>query len=195
MGFQLKSCEALPESLAETNWDLEQSPDQAENLAQASADSNTVDVPVLRRAAMDFLARREHSFHELQLKLQRKFPDEPVSRLEQIIKELQEDGLQSDERFTESWVRYRQSRGFGYRHIRADLKERGVDTTLIDRFLFDDDDCWLQTAIDLTGKRLGKDERVAFGSSLHKKLQRYLESRGFGHREIQSALNPHITHN
>ena len=36
---------------------------------------NTKDVPVLRRAAMDFLARREHSLHELKTKLIRKFPE------------------------------------------------------------------------------------------------------------------------
>ena len=36
---------------------------------------DTKDVPVLRRAAMDCLARREHSLHELKTKLTRKFPD------------------------------------------------------------------------------------------------------------------------
>lgn len=192
MGFQLKTYDAQPESLAETNWDQQQNPNQAEDLAQDSVDSSPVDVPVLRRAAMDFLARREHSFQELEQKLQRKFPDENRDRLIEVVQTLADEGLQSDDRFAESWIRYRKSRGFGFHHIRADLRERGITTSLIENFLFDDDDCWAETALRLVDKRLLVDEEIEFGSSLHKKMQRYLESRGFGNREIQFALKPRL---
>jgi SOS response regulatory protein OraA/RecX len=70
------------------------------------------DVPVLRRAAMDCLARREHSFYELQQKLTKKFPDTDPELLHTIADKLRVEGLQSDARFAESYVRYRKSRGF-----------------------------------------------------------------------------------
>ena len=48
-------------------------PDRDREVAVDPADPARV-----RRAAMDLLARREHSLHELQLKLQRRFPDRQV---------------------------------------------------------------------------------------------------------------------
>jgi len=153
-------------------------------------DHATSDVPVLRRAAMDFLARREHSFHELQHKLHQKFSDTPSELLDEVLRCLQNEGLQSDDRFTESWVRYRQGRGFGYHHIRGDLSARGLSNTIIDRYLFDDDEAWLHSARDLVAKKLRTldTETIEFGSKPHRKLLKFLESRGFGHREIRQAL-------
>lgn len=139
---------------------------------------------------MDFLARREHSFHELQHKLHQKFPDTPNEQLDEVLQCLANEGLQSDDRFAESWVRYRQGRGFGYHHIRNDLCARGLSNTTIDRFLFDDDEAWLSSARELIAKKLRSlhTEAVEFGSKPHRKLLKFLESRGFGHREIRQAL-------
>lgn len=208
MGYQLKKSEVHPVGLAETNyqeengykedyieesWEIEEALNSQDDLAKDSEESASIDVPVLRRAAMNFLARREHSYQELLHKLQRKFPDTPEQMLTDVMDALAEENLQSDERFTESWVRYRQSRGFGFHHIRSDLKERGISTSLMEKYLFSDDDCWTETAITLINKRLVESERVEFGSSLHMKLQRYLESRGFGSKEIRHAIDPWLT--
>ena len=70
------------------------------------------DVPVLRRAAMDYLARREQSFYELTQKLNKKFPESDSDLLVEVLDILKAENLQSDDRFTESYVRYRKSRGF-----------------------------------------------------------------------------------
>ena len=104
---------------------------------------DTKDVPVLRRAAMDCLARREHSLHELKTKLTRKFPDLSPTLVLAVLSRLTAEGLQSDERYTESRIRYRLERGFGYHHIRNDLISKGVDPYLVDQMLHPDDDCWL----------------------------------------------------
>ncbi len=82
---------------------------------------------------MDFLARREHSHYELQQKLAAKFPDADHSVLLSAIERLRQENLQSDERFTEAFIRYRKSRGFGMRHIQQDLKLRGVDDRLLEK--------------------------------------------------------------
>ena len=159
---------------------------------------NTKDVPVLRRAAMDFLARREHSLHELKTKLIRKFPDLSPTLVLAVLSRLTIEGLQSDERFTESRIRYRLERGFGYHHIRNDLISKGVDPDLVDQMLHPDDDCWLHKARELIEKKLFPTADVphralAFAGPEHKKLARFLEARGFSQREIRVALDAVIT--
>lgn len=151
----------------------------------------TIDVPVLRRAAMDFLARREHSRLELQLKLTRKYPDADRDLLAQVLDDLATEKLQSDDRFVESWVRYRKSRGFGYRHISADLHARGISQCVLDRHLFADDEDWQALADSLVERKLGTG-RLQFGDRQHRRLLRFLESRGFGAREIRNSLAKHL---
>ena len=64
---------------------------------------------------MDFLARREHSRLELYQKLkQRQFePDVINSELSKLL----DEGLQSDERFAEAFLRSRIDKGLSLIHI------------------------------------------------------------------------------
>ena len=64
----------------------------------------------VRVAAMDLLARREHSQRELRTKLERRFPPEQV---DETLQTLAAEGLQSDSRFAEAYVRQRSQRGYG----------------------------------------------------------------------------------
>jgi|TARA_B100000959_G_scaffold181446_1_gene189774 regulatory protein len=150
------------------------------------------DVPVFRRAAMDFLARREHSHYELQQKLAAKFPDADHSVLLSAIERLRQENLQSDERFTEAFIRYRKSRGFGMRHIQQDLKLRGVDDRLLEKYLFEDDEDWMKIVQGLVVKKLGNVQKLEFGDSAHRRLVRFLESRGFQSTQIQYALSARL---
>lgn len=77
-------------------------------------------------AAMGLLARREHSRRELADKLRRRAPDE--GRLQRLLDRLLEQGLQSDRRFAESFVRSRIDRGQGVLRIRQELGRRGIDS-------------------------------------------------------------------
>jgi len=94
------------------------------------------DVPVLRRAAMDCLARREHSYYELTQKLLLKFPDASGELIDEVLSQLRDEGLQSDERFTEAYVRHRKSKSVGYLHIKADLVQRKVPLPIINTLLY-----------------------------------------------------------
>ena len=152
------------------------------------------DVPVFRRAAMDFLARREHSHYELQQKLTLKFPDAEVASLLSVIDRLKRENLQSDERFTEAYVRYRKARGFGIRHIQQDLRARRVDDRLLGQYLFEDDEDWNKIAMRLVVKKLGDSGKVDFGDRRHKRIVRFLESRGFQVAHIKVALDPRLKH-
>ena len=150
------------------------------------------DVTVLRRAAMDYLARREHSLFELMQKLSKKYPETDGELLLEVLEVLKSENLQSDERFTEAYVRYRKSRGFAYSHIKGDLNSRRVSDRLIFKHLLVDDEDWQQTAGQLVVKKLRNQESLSYGSKLHRKVTRFLESRGFASSEIRKALEKHL---
>ncbi len=100
---------------------------------------------------MGLLARREHTAAELQQKLQRKGVSESLAA--SVIGRLRDEGLQSDERFAEQFVRQRMARGQGPVKIRYELSQRGVGDSLIEQYLINDDDLWLERAIDVLERR------------------------------------------
>lgn len=137
---------------------------------------------------MDCLARREHSFYELKQKLLLKYSDADPAMVIAVLDRLREEKLQSDARFAEGYIRHRKNRGFGYRYIRADLARRHVNQEVIDKLLFSDDSDWSEIARQLVDRRLGEAGRVEWGSREHRRLLRFLESRGFSALEISRSL-------
>ncbi|MBL4819783.1 MAG: regulatory protein RecX [Gammaproteobacteria bacterium] len=148
----------------------------------------------VRRVAMDCLARREHSFFELKTKLQQKLPFVDPEEIQQELEKLRQQNLQNDKRFVESFIRYRKSRGFGYLHIRQDLRNRFVSESLISQHLFDDDEDWLSLVNKLISKRLPDRQTLEYGSKAHRKIVRFLNSRGFQLALTQAVLAKHISH-
>ena len=88
----------------------------------------------VRRAALELLARREHSRYELVLKLVRRF-GENRDVYNQEISKLAEEGLQSDRRLAESYIRSRAKKGQGPVKILKELEEKKVcDATVSDAY-------------------------------------------------------------
>lgn len=141
---------------------------------------------------MDYLARREHSLFELFQKLSKKFSETDKALLSEVLEALKSENLQSDERFAESYVRYRKSRGFAYLHIRADLAGRRVSESLIAKYLLTDDEHWQHTAEQLVEKKLRFQSPPSYGSKSHRKLTRFLHARGFSSEQIRKALEKHL---
>jgi len=83
-----------------------------------------------RRAAMDLLARREHSRYELVLKLTRRLGDNP-ELFEQEVGKLTDEGLQSDRRLAEAFIRARTNRGQGPVKIKMELRAKQVGDEII----------------------------------------------------------------
>jgi regulatory protein len=79
----------------------------------------------IRRAAMDWLARREHARREIEQKLLRRFPD-ATAAIGPVLDELEHEGLLNTARFVENFTRSRVRRGYGPRRITAELRTRGV---------------------------------------------------------------------
>lgn len=138
----------------------------------------------LNERAMGLLARREHSVKELQTKLSADFD---IDNINELIEKLISANLQSDERFTENYIRYRSQRGFGSQRIRQELKERGVTADIISNELNTAEIDWFSLAITVRCKRFG--ELVPDSAKDKAKQQRFLQYRGFTHEQITESFN------
>ncbi len=113
-------------------------------------DINPADI---RLAAMNLLARREHSLRELQQKLRRRFPDPELVAAE--LDRLVEENLQSDSRYAQSYVRQRAGRGFGPLRVRGEMRERGIADTAIELAFAEAEVDWAAVAREVYSKKFG----------------------------------------
>ncbi len=139
----------------------------------------------IRYRAMALLARREHSGLELHRKLSDKFP-EYCDLLEAIIATLQQDNLQSDERFAEAFVASRIRRGQGPQRIRRELQQRGVETSLAERAVRDAGIDWFSLATEVLVKKYG--DTPCFDFKERAKRSKFLQYRGFNTEQIGSCF-------
>ncbi len=129
----------------------------------------------VRLAAMNLLARREHSLWELRRKLKSRFASETL--LDEQLSRLAEQSLQSDRRFAESYVRQRIDRGFGPVRLREELRARGVsraDITLVMDALEID---WHSHAIRVLQNKFG--DCSAADVKEQARRARFMQHRGF----------------
>ncbi len=140
---------------------------------------------------MDFLARREHSREELAAKLLDRFPGANRVLIETVLSRLADENLQSDRRFAEAYLRKRMERGYGWLHIGASLRAKGVAEDIL-RGLARPDEDWLALAAHQLASRLGADGRLVAGSREHQRLYRHLHSRGFPAEIAHKALQTHL---
>jgi len=139
-----------------------------------------------RKKAMDFLARREHSRLELYQKLkQRQFePDVINSELSKLL----DEGLQSDERFAEAFLRSRIDKGKGPNIILSELSQRGVDELLASNVIGSiSEEEWNDLAYSTMNKKLGNEAELDYDKQL--KLMKFLSNRGFTRSQIEKAKN------
>ena len=137
---------------------------------------------------MDFLARREHSFCELELKLRIKFPHHQSTKIREIVAALRTENLQSDSRFVESYCRYRKGKGFGYKHIKSNLSIKRVATDEINKQLCPDDPDWVNIATDVLRRKMKAKNTTGIEKSEIYKLTRFMENRGFSVSQIKDAF-------
>ncbi|EKE01310.1 MAG: hypothetical protein ACD_21C00162G0003 [uncultured bacterium] len=138
----------------------------------------------IRNSALNLLAQREHTQLELQRKLIAKgFAVDDVIK---AIHELEKQGLQSNERFTESYIAMRTKRGFGPIRIKMELYERGVEQELIERFLLGYKSAWPELAEKARCKKFGK--KIPNDLSEQAKQMRYLYHKGFDTDLIRRIL-------
>ncbi|MBY6205760.1 regulatory protein RecX [Halomonas denitrificans] len=151
----------------------------------SDGEDDPVDEVALREAAVRLLARREHSRRELVRKLvQKGWPDDAV---QPVVDALESDGLQSDQRFAESFVRQRVGKGYGPLRIRAELAERGIDRADAGRALDAEAPDWREVA--------GRWYEVRYGAEPPSDLkdasrrQQALSRRGFAHEHFRDLFD------
>jgi len=144
------------------------------------------DAPAASRdVAIRLLARREHSTYELKLKLiQRGFD---VDEIDSVLESLAAENLLSDSRFASEYSLSRRARGFGPVRISAELRERGVDPSLVEEALVPFAGDWVGEARLQRRKRFGAKPP---GDWKHRARQiRFLTNRGFTVEQSRRAVD------
>jgi regulatory protein len=106
--------------------------------------------------------------------------------LEQVLDQLQQANLQSDERFTESFIESRINKGQGPLRIRQELRERGIGAGLIDHYLDIYNGEWCDLLKQVHDAKFGPGQ-VRESRELAKRV-RFLEYRGFPSELIRELL-------
>ena len=146
--------------------------------------SAPADGPVIRRAALDMLARREHSARELRDKLRQKFGS--AAPIDDELARLQDEGLQDDARFAEAFVRMHRNRGHGPQRILHELSQKGVDDGIAEASVDPRSTEWLSLLRSIRARRFG--EEVPVSTAEWQRQARHLQSRGFSVEQIRRAL-------
>ena len=157
-------------------------------MSDSESDDVVVEPAEIRLAAMNLLARREHSVRELRLKLKRRFSDEAM--VQEQLQRLTDERLQSDARCAESYLRQRADKGYGPVRIREELRERGVaeGDVLAALELLDID--WRTLAAQVLERKFGS----ASPADLKDKARqlRFLQYRGFSSDHYYRLLPDHV---
>jgi regulatory protein len=103
-----------------------------------------------------------------------------------VVQELKDLKYLSDERYVESFVRSRINRGYGPIKIRYELSQKRIPEALIDQFMQQDSDYWIESASQLCLKKY-RNEPISDYNSWTKRA-RFLQTRGFTFEHIQAAL-------
>ena len=150
-----------------------------------SVDGSTAEAELreARAAALNYLARREHSCQELETKLQRKGISREVATA--VVETLRDENLVSDHRYAEAFVRSRVSRSQGPLKIRAELRRRGVADSIVYESMQPFEEQWQHLAFDWANRR-------SHGNPDRKEQARIYRSgtnRGFSHEHMMRAID------
>jgi len=144
-----------------------------------------LETPVsIRRAAMNLLARREHGHVELTRKLRQRGADPEM--IETELQRLIDDGLLSEQRFLESYIRSRANAGRGPRRISEELAQRGVERNMIEQALNAAEIDWNENMCDLWQRRFAG-EIVDLKDKARQ--TRFLIQRGYAADDIRRLLD------
>lgn len=138
-----------------------------------------------KSSAIYSLAMREHSRKEIFQKLEKKEYVEGVD-LERLLKELEEKNYLNEERFVESFLRYRSSRGQGSVKISSELYKRGINKSLINEALESSELNWFDLAFEQMKKKFGETTSIDFKEK--SKRMRFLSMRGFTSEVIHAIV-------
>jgi regulatory protein len=153
-------------------------------LAENCGDSTLNERRTALNKAVACLARREHSAHELRQKLERSGIENQLAV--DVVGDLQNQGLVSDQRFAECFIRYRSGKGYGPQRIELELNEKGVDRSSILAAMECSECNWIQLARDVRIKKFGAGQPADYKERARQ--ARFLQYRGFTGDQIRTTL-------
>jgi regulatory protein len=105
----------------------------------------------------------------------------------QVIQNLIDDGLQSDDRFAAAFTRMRLNQGKGSLKVKLELKQKGISSRLIDTYVNAENDQWQQALESLIQRRFAGH----LSTDLREKARqlRFLQSRGFTLEQIRRVAS------
>ncbi|MCE9664198.1 recombination regulator RecX [Halomonas sp. M5N1S17] len=133
---------------------------------------------------MRLLARREYSRAELAERLAAKGHDSAA--IGGCLDALAEQGLQSDSRFAESFLRSRVARGQGPLKIRGELSRRGIDRATLEAAFAEAETDWFALACESLVRRF---DGPGDSPRERARRERFLASRGFDFEHLRHALS------
>jgi regulatory protein len=134
--------------------------------------------------ALRLLTRREHSQYELSSKLALRGFE--TSDINPVIQTLIQQGLLSDERFVENYIRMRVRLGFGPVKIKHELSSHHLEETLIKKHLNEYANKWTDLAETARIKHFGK--KIPSDYKAYAKQAHFLQYRGFTRDQINTVL-------
>ena len=140
----------------------------------------------IRYAAIKLLVRREQSMSELSTKLTRKFSGSE-SHIEQELEKLAEEGLQSDLRYAEMVVRSGINKYHGPLRIKAELRQKKVNDSIIEKAFAEEDADWSKLIVALDKKKYGSAPMPKEPKDVAKRL-RFFQSKAYNAEYIDVVL-------
>ena len=156
----------------------------ADSGAITSADQVKKEYKRLMAKGIRLLSMREHSVREISKKLSLKC--ESLDLVYAVVDELIANKYLSDQRFTETFVRSRQNRGFGPNKIKMELSEKGIENNLIDDHLDVNSAIWYESAEQQYLRKYG--DGLIEDYKTWAKRARFMQSRGFSMEHIQVVV-------
>lgn len=143
----------------------------------------------LRHKIIELLARREYSYGELEQKLLPSAQSEAL--LYKVLDWMVEMGLQSDERFTEMFIRSKYLSGYGPVRIRLELKQKHIAADLVE-LGFESMETELEWSQEIDRLIEKKAKNLDLNDAKHKnKVMGFLQRRGFTLDQIYSGIDRH----
>lgn len=139
----------------------------------------------IRYAAMNLLARREHSLEELRIKLGRRFSDKAL--LDRELDRLTKENLQSDSRYADSFARQRAQRGYGPMRLRQEMRQKGLSDEQVSQAFGNADLDWWKLAQEVYQKKFGTAPPADIKE--RSKRVRFMQYRGFTMEHLEGLLD------
>lgn len=158
--------------------------DQVVSSGESSENGSKKEYRALYNKGIKLLSMREHSVKEIENKLSAKC--ERLDLISAVVEELLEKDYLSNDRFTESYVRAKQQRGFGPSKIRSELLAKDIKSNMIELYLNASSVIWYDNAENQYNKKYG-DEPISDYNTWTKRA-RFMQSRGFTMEHIHSTL-------